>query len=143
QDLPLTLEGESAPSAETTRVLEFTETEQSFTFVNVADAPLPSLLRNFSAPVIVEYDYSADELAFLLAHDSDPFNRWEAGQRLASRELLALAQRAPRGEALAIDDQVIAAFARVLDDTTLTPAFRELALMLPSESYLAEQMTVS
>ncbi|KXV13233.1 aminopeptidase N [Caballeronia megalochromosomata] len=141
-DLPLRLEGEKEPNG-TTRVLEFTGREQSFTFVDVNETPLPSLLRNFSAPVIVEYDYTNDELAFLLAHDSDPFNRWEAGQRLATRELLALAERAAKGEALAIDDQVIAAFARVLDDTTLTPAFRELALMLPSESYLAEQMTVS
>ncbi|WP_250483228.1 aminopeptidase N [Caballeronia sp. GaOx3] len=141
-DLPLRLEGEKEPNG-TTRVLEFTEREQSFTFVDVNETPLPSLLRNFSAPVIVEYDYTNDELAFLLAHDSDPFNRWEAGQRLATRELLALAGRAAKGEALAIDEQVIAAFARVLEDTTLTPAFRELALMLPSESYLAEQMAVS
>jgi aminopeptidase N len=141
-DLPLRLESEKEPNG-TTRVLEFTEREQSYTFVDVNEAPLPSLLRNFSAPVIVEYDYTNEELAFLLAHDSDPFNRWEAGQRLATRQLLALAGRAAQGEALAIDDQVIAAFARVLDDTTLTPAFRELALMLPSESYLAEQMTVS
>jgi aminopeptidase N len=93
--------------------------------------------------VIVEYDYTNEQLAFLLAHDSDPFNRWEAGQRLATRELLALAGRAAKGETLSIDDEVIAAFAQVLDDTTLTPAFRELALMLPSESYLAEQMSVS
>ncbi|KMQ81288.1 Membrane alanine aminopeptidase N [Candidatus Burkholderia pumila] len=142
-DLPLRLEGEKEPNG-TTRVLEFTEREQSFTFVDVNEPPpLPSLLRNFSAPVIVEFDYSNEQLAFLLAHDSDPFNRWEAGQRLATRELLALADRAARGDTLTLDDQVIAAFARVLDDTTLTPAFRELALMLPSESYLAEQMSVS
>jgi aminopeptidase N len=104
---------------------------------------LPSLLRNFSAPVIVEYDYTNDELAFLFAHDSDPFNRWEAGQRLATRELLALASRAAAGEALSLDDSVVAAFARVLTDETLSPAFRELALMLPSEAYLAEQMEVA
>ncbi|KND57973.1 Membrane alanine aminopeptidase N [Candidatus Burkholderia verschuerenii] len=141
-DLPLRLDGEKEPNG-TTRVLEFTEREQSFTFVDVNEAPLPSLLRNFSAPVIVEFDYTNEQLAFLLAHDSDPFNRWEAGQRLATRELLGLAQRASKGETLSLDDDVIAAFARVLDDTTLTPAFRELALMLPSESYLAEQMSVS
>jgi aminopeptidase N len=141
-DLPLRLDGEKEPNG-TTRVLEFTEREQSFTFVDVSEAPLPSLLRNFSAPVIVEFDYTNDQLAFLLAHDSDPFNRWEAGQRLATRELLGLAERASKGETLSLDDDVIAAFARVLDDTTLTPAFRELALMLPSESYLAEQMSVS
>lgn len=139
-DLPLRREGEQEPSG-TTRVLEFTKREQSFTFVDVNEAPLPSLLRNFSAPVIVEFDYTNEQLAFLLAHDSDPFNRWEAGQRLATRELLALAGRTAKG--VSIGDDVIAAFARVLDDTTLTPAFRELALMLPSESYLAEQMSVS
>jgi aminopeptidase N len=142
-DLPLKLEGEAKASTATTRVLEFTQTEQTFTFVDVAQEPLPSLLRNFSAPVIVEYDYSADQLAFLLAHDSDPFNRWEAGQRLATRELMALAGRAASGVPLQLDDSVVAAFARVLTDETLSPAFRELALMLPSEAYLAEQMAES
>jgi aminopeptidase N len=141
-DLPLRLDGEGAAGG-TTRVLEFTETEQTFAFVDVQEAPLPSLLRNFSAPVVVEYDYTADELAFLLAHDSDPFNRWEAGQRLATRELLALAERAAGGAPLELDDSVVAAFARVLTDETLSPAFRELALVLPSEAYLAEQMAES
>ncbi len=142
-DLPLRLEGEAAASPHTTRVLELTETEQTFTFVDVAERPLPSLLRNFSAPVIVEYDYTNDQLAFLLAHDSDPFNRWEAGQRLATRELLTLASRAASGASLQLDDSVVAAFSRVLTDESLSPAFRELALMLPSEGYLAEQMTES
>ena len=73
-------------------------------------------LRNFSAPVVVEYDYTADKLAFLLAHDSDPFNRWEAGQRLATRELLTLAEHAATGKALELDDTVVAAFGRVLPD---------------------------
>jgi aminopeptidase N len=139
RDLPLKLEGESTASG-TTRVLELTEAQASFTFVDVDEAPLPSLLRNFSAPVIVEYDYTNDELAFLLAHDSDPFNRWEAGQRLATRELLGLAARAAAGQPLSLDDSIVAAFARVLTDESLSAAFRELALMLPSESYLAEQM---
>ncbi|GJH34892.1 aminopeptidase N [Paraburkholderia hospita] len=142
-DMPLRLEGEASASPQTTRVLEFTEKVQSFTFVDVAEKPLPSLLRNFSAPVVVEYDYTADELAFLLAHDSDPFNRWEAGQRLATRELLTLAEHAATGKALELDDTVVAAFGRVLNDETLSPAFRELALMLPSEAYLAEQMDES
>ncbi|WMY09028.1 aminopeptidase N [Paraburkholderia phenoliruptrix] len=143
KDLPLQLEGEAQASAATTRVLELTQAEQTFTFVNVGQEPLPSLLRNFSAPVIVEYDYSAEQLAFLLAHDSDPFNRWEAGQRLATRELLTLAARAATGAQLELDDSVVAAFARVLTDESLSPAFRELALMLPSEAYLAEQMAES
>ncbi|HEY1609694.1 MAG TPA: aminopeptidase N [Paraburkholderia sp.] len=141
-DLPLRLEGE-ANAVGTTRVLEMTDVQQTFAFVDVPVKPLPSLLRNFSAPVIVEYDYSNDELAFLLAHDSDPFNRWEAGQRLATRELLSLSTAAAAGRTLALDDAVVDAFRRVLTDETLSPAFRELALMLPSETYLAEQMTES
>jgi aminopeptidase N len=143
QDLPVRLEGEAAAAAATTRILEFTASEQSFTFVDVAEKPVPSLLRNFSAPVVVEFDYSGDELAFLLAHDSDPFNRWEAGQRLASRELLTLADSAATDAPMQLDDAVVAAFGRVLNDETLSPAFRELALMLPSEAYLAEQMAES
>ncbi|CAN7268892.1 aminopeptidase N [Trinickia sp. LjRoot230] len=139
-DLPLRLAGEAA-TGPTTRVLELTEAEQTFTFEGIEAPPLPSLLRNFSAPVVVEYDYTNDELAFLLAHDSDPFNRWEAGQRLATRELLALTEPAASQQTLSLDDSVMAAFARVLTDKTLSPAFRELALVLPSESYLAEQMT--
>ncbi len=141
-DLPLQLEGEREAHG-TTRVLEITGTQQSFTFVNLDAKPLPSLLRNFSAPVIVEYDYSNDELAFLLAHDSDPFNRWEAGQRLATRELLTLAAQAGQGKPLELDQAVVDAFRRVLADETLSPSFRELALMLPSEAYLAEQMNES
>jgi aminopeptidase N len=142
KDLPLHLEGE--PGAQgTTRVLELTQSQQTFTFLDVPVKPLPSLLRNFSAPVIVEYDYGNDELAFLLAHDSDPFNRWEAGQRLATRELLALAARAATRQPLEVDDAVVEAFRRVLNDETLSPSFRELALMLPSETYLAEQMAES
>jgi len=141
-DMVLHLEGESAPSG-TTRVLEFTQTEQTFTFVDVRETPLPSLLRNFSAPVVVRYDYTVDQLQFLFAHDSDPFNRWEAGQRLATRELLALAACAAQNMPLRLGDSVVSAFARVLTDESLSPAFRELALMLPSESYLADEMAES
>ncbi|WP_395062481.1 aminopeptidase N [Paraburkholderia silvatlantica] len=141
-DMQLRLEGEHA-AQETTRILELTQTQQTFTFVDVPAKPLPSLLRNFSAPVIVEYDYSVDELAVLLAHDSDPFNRWEAGQRLATRELLVLAARAAAGQPLEANEALVSAFRRVLTDATLSPAFRELMLVLPAETYLAELMTES
>ncbi|CAB3781597.1 aminopeptidase N [Pararobbsia alpina] len=142
KDLPLRLaqDGQVLAEPQTTRVLELTETEQTFRFVDVAEEPLPSLLRNFSAPVIVSYDYTDAQLTFLFAHDSDPFNRWEAGQRLATRALLSLADAAARGDALSLDPEIVAAFGRVLRDSTLAPAFRELALTLPSESYLAEQI---
>jgi len=141
-DIPLKLLGETAEQG-TTRVLELTEVRQTFTFVDIAAKPVPSLLRDFSAPVTVEYDYDVDELAFLLAHDSDPFNRWEAGQRLATRELLALAARSAAGEGLEMSVSLVEAFRRVLTDAALSPSFRALALTLPAETYLAEQMAES
>ncbi|WP_206952482.1 aminopeptidase N [Trinickia acidisoli] len=141
-DVPLRLEGETEARG-TTRVLELAQAEQCFTFVDIPEKPLPSLLRNFSAPVIVEYDYGNDELAFLLAHDSDPFNRWEAGQRLATRELLALAEQVRQARSLEMSDTLINAFRSVLTDESLSPSFRALSLTLPTEIYLAERMAVS
>ncbi len=144
-DLPLQLDGETQ-AAGTTRVLDFTQAEQSFRFVGLPrgdQAPLPSLLRNFSAPVIVDYEYSDAELTFLLAHDSDAFNRWEAGQRLATRALLQLVGDAQARRELKLDPALVAAFRTVLTDDTLNPAFREQALMLPAEAYLAERMGVA
>jgi len=144
-DLPLQLDGESSAGA-ATRVLDFTKAEQSFRFINLprgAKAPLPSLLRNFSAPVIVDYEYSDAELTFLLAHDSDAFNRWEAGQRLATRALLQLVGDVQAGRELKLDPALVSAFRTVLTDGTLNPAFREQALMLPAEAYLAERMGVA
>lgn len=148
-DLPLRLQGETGAAdgangthggAPTTRVLDFTEAEQRFTFVDVPEAPLPSLLRGFSAPVVVEHEYTVDELAFLMAHDSDPFNRWEAGQRLATRQLLMLVESIQSGQLPSVDGFVIEAFRQVLQDETLDPAFRAQALTLPAETYLGEQM---
>ncbi len=150
-DLPLQLIDETSNAAEvhtvpTTRVLELTEAVQRFSFSGVTARPVPSLLRDFSAPVILDYDYSDTELAFLLAHDSDPFNRWEAGQRLASRRLLALAAggvAADLGYALTDEDKLIAeALRKLLRETSLDPAFRDLVLTLPSEGTLAEQSSV-
>ncbi|MGO4302810.1 aminopeptidase N [Cupriavidus sp. RAF12] len=144
-DLPLQIDGEPAGTA-TTRVLDFTQAEQTFRFVNLprgAESPLPSLLRDFSAPVIVDYDYTDAQLTFLLAHDSDAFNRWEAGQRLATRALLQLVTDVQAGRELKLDAGLVAAFRTVLGDGTLSPAFREQALMLPAEAYLAERMGVA
>jgi aminopeptidase N len=145
-DLPLTLEGEDVADAPTTRVLELTEESQTFRFIGVPEKPVPSLLRDFSAPVVLEYDYADEELAFLMANDSDPFNRWEAGQRLATRRLLALTRmvqnQEPMRESTANLETYAAALHKTLADGTLDPAFRELVLTLPSEGVLAEQMDV-
>jgi aminopeptidase N len=148
-DIPLQLdgrplaEGERAP---TTMVLELTEERQAFRFSHVPEMPVPSILRDFSAPVVLEVDYTDEELAFLAAKDSDPFNRWEAGQRLATRLMLAMVASLKAGNALGeahVGERVlIDSFRATLNDTSLDPAFRELALTLPSESVIAEQMEV-
>ncbi|AKJ67292.1 aminopeptidase N [Pandoraea thiooxydans] len=141
-DVPLWLEGEANPGG-TTRVLELSEETQQFTFVGVAPGCLPSLLRGFSAPVSVDYDYSDEQLAFLLSHDSDAFNRWEAGQKLFCRELLRLAGCAKRGEPLEITPNVVDAVAKVLRGQSQSPKLLELILTLPSESYLVELTTAA
>ena len=139
RDLPLHVDGVAANGA-TSVVLELTEAAQTFRFNKVAEAPVPSLLRDFSAPVVLEYDYTDAELLHLFRHDSDPVNRWEAGQRLAMERLLQLTGAVAAGETLALDDTFIAAQRALLVDDSLDAAFRELALILPSETIIAERM---
>ncbi|CAN7222122.1 aminopeptidase N [Rhizobacter sp. LjRoot28] len=136
--LPLQLEGEDAPVGNE-RVLVLDEARNFYTFVNIDVEPVPSLLRGFSAPVVLA-DHLADaDLLTLLQHDPDAFNRWEAGQRLAMNRLLA----AIGGEApLALDTPFVDALRNVLRHPELDAAFKELTLTLPSETYLAEQLSV-
>ena len=142
QDIPLRLDGEPANAqAPTSRVLDLKETQQTFRFIDVPVDPTPSLLRDFSAPVVLEFDYTDAQLAFLSANDSDAFNRWEAGQRLAMRRLLMLAAQRPSGEADG-DAALTATFRALLVDEKLDPAFREVGLTLPTEALIAEQMEV-
>ena len=142
-DLPLHLLGTPAVHPlPTTVVLELTKQTQIFRFEGVNEKPTPSILRNFSAPVILEYNYTDEELLHLFSHDSDPVNRWEAGQRLAMERLLSLTQAVQEDRPLTLDATFIAAQRAVLTDDTLDPAFRELALILPSEGIIAEQMDV-
>jgi aminopeptidase N len=150
-DLPLQLQGAKrreghVQTLPTTIVLELTESKQSFTFIDVKQPPVPSLLRNFSAPVVLEANYSDQQLAFLLAHDSDPFNRWEAGQRLATRRLLTLCEEGigpNQAYPETSQDALLAdAMGHLLRDTSLDAAYRDLVLTLPSEVMLAEQVDV-
>jgi aminopeptidase N len=137
RDLPLRLAGEAQPQG-TTRVLELAAPMQTFTFVDVAAEPVPSLARDFSSPVVVDYPYTDEQLAFLAAHDSDGFNRWEAGQRLAMARLATAADAFETGRPMHLDDVLIDVFGRTLADAALAPAFKEQALQLPSEAFLAE-----
>jgi aminopeptidase N len=141
QDLPLTLEGEPKTAAATTRVLSFSEAEQKFTFTGVNEKPVPSLLRGYSAPVRLKMERSRAELAFLMANDSDSFNRWDAGQTLAQELLLELASVAARGGALAaLDRTVVDAFGALLRDARVDGSLKALALSLPAEVQLAQEI---
>ncbi|MCB1960922.1 MAG: DUF3458 domain-containing protein, partial [Rhodocyclaceae bacterium] len=140
QDMALRLAGEAAAGG-TTRVLSLVAAQQQFVFEDLAAAPVPSLLRGFSAPVILEIEEDDARLAFRMAHDSDPFNRWDAAQRYMVRVILDLAEAAGQGGALAVPAAFIDAFRALLDDARLDPAFRAVALALPTEAYLLEQMS--
>ena len=126
----------------TTTVLELTEAQQSFVFENVLEQPTPSILRDFSAPIILDYNYGDADLLHLFSHDSDAVNRWEAGQRLAMGRLLKLTGEAGIDAPLNLDDTFLMALGKMLSDETLDPAFREQALLLPSEGMVAEQIEV-
>lgn len=122
--------------------LVLSEEMQSFVFENILKQPVPSLLRGFSAPVILEYEYKDQDLLILLAHDSDPFNRWEAGQRLALRAALHALSNFGDLQSSVLNVEFIEAMRGILRHSELDAAFKELVLTLPSESYIADQLDV-
>ncbi|MFC3061116.1 aminopeptidase N [Paenirhodobacter populi] len=117
-----------------TTVLEMTGDRQSFTFTGLGAKPVPSILRGFSAPVVLERQTSAEEQAFLLANDTDPFNRWEAGRNLARATLTAMTVGAEP------DPAYVEALGALIGDESLSPAFRALILRLPGEDEIAQSL---
>ena len=140
--LPLQAQGQELAS-EDSHLFVLTQSSESVTFVNVEEQPVPSVLRGFSSPVVLDYDYTDAQLLTLLAHDSDPFNRWEAGQRLALRSAInSIAADAQPTGVKPLNDAYVDAMRGVLRHPTLDAAFKELVLTLPSESYIAEHLEV-
>jgi len=119
---------------EGTKVLELKEAKQQFVFENIQQRPIPSILRGFSAPVKMETDLSDDDLLFLMAHDSDGFNRWEAGQIYLQRFILSNYREIP--------EELLEAFYKVITDKKADKSLLAKALSIPSESYLAQLMPV-
>ncbi len=115
-----------------TTLLEMTEATQSFRFEGLSAKPTPSILRDFSAPVVLQRASDSTERAFLLAHDTDPFNRWEAGRALARATLTAMAT-----EDAAPDTAYLDGIRALLRDDSLDPAYRALMLGMPGQSDLA------
>ncbi|MDQ7059374.1 MAG: DUF3458 domain-containing protein [Ghiorsea sp.] len=125
------------------QTLLITQEKQAFTFEHISSQPIPSLLRDFSAPVILDYDYSDDDYAFLMQHDNNPFNQWSAAQALASNNIIRLMQ--DKRFNLNI---IIRAMKSVLANNGLSPALKAEALSLPSvsdmqESWLMQHDTVN
>ncbi|MDX5384895.1 MAG: aminopeptidase N, partial [Rhodobacterales bacterium] len=118
-----------------TTLLEMTEAEQSFAFTGLATKPVPSILRGFSAPVILDRATDNAERAFLLAHDTDPFNKWEAGRALGRDMLMRMARAGGDADAAYLD-----ALRAVLRDDSLDPAFRALALRPPAQDDIAQAL---
>jgi len=136
QTIPLQLADDSG-GATADKLLVLDQPERSWSFVNVTAEPVPSLLRGFSAPVALDDGLGDAALLTLLAHDTDPFNRWEAGQRLSLRRMLAALQS---GSLPVLDEAYLQALRSVLRHPSLDPAFKAMVLTLPGEGYVAEQL---
>jgi len=141
RDLPLRLEGEPGAAEAGGRLLPVTAGRQSFRFVNLPEPRALSANRGFSAPVRTKVARRSGELAFLMAHDRDPFARWEAGQEFATKLILEQIAAARQGEKLPSDGEFIAAIGEILRSDDLDKAFVAEAANLPGEAHLAEQMT--
>lgn len=131
-------------------VLELKETSASWTFQGVRAAPeasaqgkvpILSVLRDFSAPVIVRYDRPNTELAVLCAHDSNHFARWEAVQEFCSREILRLMQAILNEQPLSLDPLLSQVWLTNLQDPQIDAAYRSCLLSLPAEKELKERVT--
>lgn len=133
RDIPL-----SVAEGKKSWVFELTGQAETVVFEGIEKEPIPSLLRNFSAPVKLTYDYSTEQLLFLLAHDSDGFNRWEAGQTLSLRVLQGMILKYQNKEPLVLSEQFIEVFRSILRNKSLDKAMVCKLLMLPAESYLIE-----
>ncbi len=123
-------------------ILQLKQAEQSFVLENLAEKPLVSLLRGFSAPVILNKQQTLEELAILLRHDSDTFNRWEAGQKLSTQVILALINDIQQGRSLELNPVLVQAYGGILQQDWDDLSYFSLLLNLPAENYLAGQMTV-
>jgi aminopeptidase N len=133
--------GENAAAAEQV-VLELTAAEQTFVFSGLEQEPVVSLLRGFSAPVKLALNRPLEELAFLLSHDPDTFNRWDAGQQLAVQVMSGLIVDYQDGTELAVNPLLIDAYRKVLEQSWDDLSYFSLLMTLPSELYLTEQMRV-
>lgn len=143
QELPLQFEGETTDAGVKTRVLSVKNPTEVFRFTHIPTKPVPSLLRDFSAPVKLHYPFSDDDYLFLLSHDTNLYNRWEAAQQLATRILLSCVACIQRDEACITPSYFLEALYQIVQDSTLDQAVIAEILTLPSMGYLLEQLPIA
>jgi aminopeptidase N len=127
---------------DTAQVLYVKEPQETFVFKDIAKKPIPSLLRGFSAPVKLTYNYTDEELTFLMTHDADEFARWEAGQKYAIKVIFALMDDFKNGKELKVTNKFVEVYRQILLDEKADKALIARLLTLPAEIYLAELMDV-
>lgn len=127
------------PNSET-GLVELTKAEQTFTFEGIAEQPVLSVNRGFSAPVKITSNVSDQDQLFLLANDSDPFNRWEAGQTCMKIWLMSLVEQVKAGQPLSDNADLAEALRKVINDDTLEDAFKIKLLSLPGEAGIANHI---
>ncbi|WP_027949523.1 aminopeptidase N [Haliea salexigens] len=137
-NLPLCLDTDDDVSTATHRVLVLSEPEQTFVFEHVTEAPVPALLRGFSAPVRLACDYTSAQLRALMSREDDGFLRWDAAQQYALRVINEIQAQQAAGEEGVLDPEYLAACGDLLRDTELDPALVAEMLSLPGENYLAD-----
>ena len=142
QELCLNLNGGDSDSNAKEMVIYFSEFKETFTFEQLPEEPVPSLFRGFSAPVNLNIDYSIDEVIFLMAHESDTFNRWSMTRKLLSDMVLSLVEDIQQNRTLKVDDQIIQPFQKTLLNPDIDKELIALALTVPSESELGDLMSM-
>lgn len=140
--LPLKLADEARVTGDTEKMLQLKATTQSWVFTDVPSAPVVSLNRGFAAPIIVDYDYDDESLALLAQHDTNPFNRWEAMQQLMLRELVLQTYAAIAQDERTVSSVLFEAFENLVTDPELSPAFKAVAMELPSERMISDQLAI-
>lgn len=124
------------------KTLELKKAEESYVFENITSRPITSINRDFSAPVKLVTDLSFDDKLFLMAHDSDSFNRFEASQVVAMEIILSLVEDVKAGKKLELNPKYIAAYGKILNDSSLDEAFKALSMTIPAEGILHQEQKV-
>lgn len=141
-EMPVKLEGESGAGVAGTRMLELTENSQEFVFVDLAEKPILSLNRGFAAPIILDAGLTREERLFLAARDGDPFNRWDAMNGLLIEAVRDETRARLLHEPHDIDPRLLETVGAILKDESLSPAFKAVALAMPTEKIVSETLPV-